>query len=140
MDQQARAAALVDVFVYVVVLNLFVEYLPDVVTETFTVSLLTAVLLKVVLEVVLLFKGRAVRRFRAAETVPGRIGAGLLLWLVLFGSKFAVLELVDLVFGDRADLGGFLAVSSLIVVLMAARGLVRRLLSPVDESSRRRAP
>lgn len=134
MDQQARAAALVDVFVYVVVLNLFVEYLPGVVTETFTVSLLTAVLLKVVLEVVVLLKGRAVGRFRAAETVPGRIGAGLLLWLVLFGSKFAVLEVVDLVFGDRADLGGFLSVSSLIVVLMLARGLVRRLLSPADES------
>jgi len=46
------AAAVVDVFVYVVVLNLFVEYLPQVLSETFTLSLLTAVLLKVVLEVV----------------------------------------------------------------------------------------
>ena len=45
------AAALVDVFVYVVVLNLFVEYLLHVLSETFTLSLLTAVLLKVVLEV-----------------------------------------------------------------------------------------
>ena len=34
------AAAVVDVFVYVVVLNLFVEYLPQIVTETFTISLL----------------------------------------------------------------------------------------------------
>ena len=30
------AAAIVDVFVYVVVLNLFVEYLPRVISETFT--------------------------------------------------------------------------------------------------------
>ena len=30
------AAAVVDVFVYVVVLNLFVEYLPQVISETFT--------------------------------------------------------------------------------------------------------
>ena len=45
------AAAVVDVFVYVVVLNLFVEYLPVVISETFTLSLLTAVLLKGVLEV-----------------------------------------------------------------------------------------
>ena len=43
------AAAVVDVFVYVVVLNLFVEYLPQVISETFTLSLLTAVLLKGVL-------------------------------------------------------------------------------------------
>ena len=47
----AGAAAVVDVFVYVVVLNLFVEYFPKVISETFTLSLLTAVLLKAVLEV-----------------------------------------------------------------------------------------
>ena len=46
------AAAVVDVFVYVVVLNLFVEYLPQVISKTFTLSLLTAILLKGVLEVV----------------------------------------------------------------------------------------
>ena len=32
------AAAVVDIFVYVVVLNLFVEYLPGVLSETFTLS------------------------------------------------------------------------------------------------------
>jgi hypothetical protein len=47
---------IVDVFVYVVVLNLFVEYLPQVITETFTLSLLTALLLKLVLEVVIMAK------------------------------------------------------------------------------------
>jgi hypothetical protein len=36
------AAAVIDVFVYVVVLNLFVEYVPNVLSETFTLSLLTA--------------------------------------------------------------------------------------------------
>jgi len=47
-----RAADIVDVFVYVVVLNLFVEYSPTVLSETFTLSLLTAVLLEAVLEIV----------------------------------------------------------------------------------------
>ena len=62
------AAAIVDVFVYVVVLNLFVEYLPQVLSETFTLSLLTAVLLKGVLEVVVLAKNRVKARFRQAST------------------------------------------------------------------------
>jgi hypothetical protein len=39
-----------DVFVYVVVLNLAVQYVPSVISETFTLSLMTAVLLKVALE------------------------------------------------------------------------------------------
>ena len=51
-------AAVVDIFVYVVVQNLFVEYLPGVLSETFTLSLVTAVLLKGVLEIVVAVKNR----------------------------------------------------------------------------------
>lgn len=123
------AIAIVDVFVYVVVLSLFVEYLPRVLSETFTLSLMTAVLLKLVLEVVVVAKNRAKALFRAADTRMVKVGAGLLLWLVLFGSKFLVLEAVDLVFGDRVTLGGFLSVTLLILVLLGSRTGVRCLVT-----------
>ena len=42
-----------DVLIYTVVLNLFVEYLDAVVIDSFTISILTAVLLKVLLDVVM---------------------------------------------------------------------------------------
>lgn len=126
--RERRAAAAVDVAVYVVVLNLFVEYLPQVISETFTLSLLTAVLLTGILEIVVVAKDRVKARFRAASTPLGRVVAGVLLWAVLFGSKFLVLEAVDLVFGARVSLGGFFSVTLLILVLMLARALVRRLL------------
>ncbi len=122
------AAAVVDVFVYVVVLNLFVEYLPRVLSETFTLSLLTAVLLKGVLEVVVAAKNRVKARFRQASTPIGKVVAAVLLWVVLFGSKFLVLETVDLVFGDRVSLGGFFSVTLLILALLLSRAVVRRLL------------
>ena len=102
------AAAIVDVFVYVVVLNLFVEYLPKVISETFTLSLLTAVLLKGVLEIVVAAKNWVKARLRAASTPIGKVVAAVMLWAVLFGSKFLVLEVVALVFGDRVSLGGYL--------------------------------
>jgi hypothetical protein len=123
------AAGLVDLFVYVVVLNLFVEYLPMVVSETFTLSVLTAVLLKVVLEVVVAAKTRIRAWFGAATGVPGKTLAAIALWAVLFGSKFVVLEVVDLVFGDAVTLGGFFSVTGLIVVLMLARAGVRWVLA-----------
>jgi hypothetical protein len=126
------AAAVVDVFVYVVVLNLFVEYLPQVLSETFTLSLLTAVLLKGVLEVVVAAKNRVKARFRQASTPTGKAMAAVLLWAVLFGSKFLVLEAVNLVFGARVDLGGFFSVTLLILVLLLARAAVRRLLQRHD--------
>jgi hypothetical protein len=118
----------VDVFVYVVVLNLAVEYVPSVISETFTMSLLTAVLLKAVLEVVVRVKKRARGRLRAARTPAGKVVAALLLWAVLVGSKFVVLTLEDLVFGDAVELGGFVAVTLLILALLLARAGVRRLL------------
>ena len=126
--QPRIAAAIVDVFVYVVVLNLFVEYLPQVISETFTLSLLTAVLLKGVLEIVVAAKNRVKARFRQASTPVGKVVAAVLLWVVLFGSKFLVLEVVALVFRDRVSLGGFFSVTALILVLLVSRAVVRRLL------------
>ena len=125
-----RAADVVDVFVYVVVLNLFIEYVPAVISETFTLSLLTAVLLKGVLEVVVAVKKRARGRFTAARSAVGKLGAGLLLWAVLVGSKFIVLKAIDLVFGDSVSLGGFVSVTLLILALLMSRLVVRRLLAP----------
>lgn len=125
-----HADDVVDVFVYVVVLNLAIEYLPRVISEGFTLSLLTALLLKVALEVVILLKGWVLARFRAARTGAGKAAAGLGLWIVAAGSKLVVLWLVDVVFGDRVSLGGFVSVTVLVVCLLLARAGVRRLLGP----------
>lgn len=125
-------ADVVDVFVYVVVLNLVAEYFPWVITETFTLSLLTALLLKVVLEVVVWLKNRAKSRLKSATSLAGRILGGVMLWAILFGSKFVVLELVALLFADQVQLGGFFMVTGLIIVLLLARSGVRRLLTEPD--------
>ena len=119
---------IVDFFVYVVVLNLAVEYVPSVISEGFTLSLLTAALLKVALEVVIRVKNRVLTRFRSATTPRGRVVAAVLLWVVAAGSKLVVLELVDLVFGDAVSLGGFIPVTLLVIALLVSRAAVRRLL------------
>lgn len=124
------AAEVVDLFVYVVLLNLFVEYLPAVISETFTLSVLTALLLKGVLELVVAVKKRVRAAFTAATRPAAKASAALGLWAVLFGSKFVVLEGVRLVFGDAVQLGGFLAVTCLVVVLRLSRAGVRRLVVP----------
>ena len=66
-----------------------------------------------------------VGRFHEARTRTGRIAAATTLWLVAVGSKFVVLELVDLVFGDSVSLGGFFSVTLLIVTLLVSRLVVR---------------
>jgi hypothetical protein len=121
-------ADVIDGFVYVVVLNLAVEYVPSVISENFTLSLLTALLLKVALEVVILIKSHVVAGVRAASTRRAKAAIGVLLWVVAAGSKFVVLKLVDLIFGDAVSLGGFVSVTLLILVLLISRDQVRRVL------------
>ena len=124
---------LVDVLVYVVVLNLAVEFLPAVISETFTLSLLTAVLLKLVLELVVSVKKAVMARLRSATGIGERVLSAAVLLLLLPGSKLLVLELVALVFGDAVRLGGFFVVTGLIVTLMLARGGVRLLFRGYEE-------
>jgi hypothetical protein len=112
----------------VVVLNLVIEYVPAVISEGFTLSLLTALLLKVALEVVLLLKGTVLEKLRAASTRRGKVTAALALWAVAASSKLLVLELAALVFGEAVSLGGFIPVTLLVVALLVSRAAVRRLL------------
>ncbi len=124
-----RAVDLVDVLVYLVVIGVFVQLFPSVISESFLVTLLTAVLLKIVLEVVMVAKTAVVGRIKAARTTQRRIVGAFSLLLVGPGSKFLVLWLTDLVFGDRVYLGGFWQVTALIVTLMLARFAVRKVVA-----------
>ncbi|MBD7996444.1 hypothetical protein H9639_14170 [Arthrobacter sp. Sa2CUA1] len=120
----------VDVFAYTVVLGLFVQFFPAVITESFLITLLSAVLLKVVLEVVVWAKTRLLQRLRPGQPGPRRAVSAAMLLLVLPGSKFLVLELTAVVFRGSVHLGGFFLVTALIVVLMLARAGTRRFLEP----------
>lgn len=125
---RARPADVIDLFVYVVVLNLAIEYVPSVISESFTLSLLTAGLLKIALELVLLLKARIITTLRASRTRAAKASAAVALWAVAAGSKLVVLKLVDVVFGDAVSLGGFVPVTLLVIALLASRAAVRRLL------------
>ncbi|MDO5754421.1 hypothetical protein [Arthrobacter sp.] len=125
-----RPLDLVDVLAYLVVLGLFTQLFPAVISESFLLSFLTAILLKVVLDLVVRVKGNIVARIKATESASVRVVNVVALLLVLPGSKLLVLELVALVFGDAVQLGGFLQVTGLIIVLMLVRGGARRLASP----------
>ena len=123
-----RAVDIVDVFVYLVVLGLFTQFLPNVITESFIVSLLTAVLFKLALEVIAVLKSRILDRVRASRTAARKTLNAALLLVLGAGSKFVILWLSDLVFGDAVQLGGFFSVTLLILALMAARLGIRLLI------------
>lgn len=135
---RGRSSDVVDVFVYIVVLNLAIEYVPSVISESFSLSILTAILLKVSLEIVLVGKNFVMARLKGASRARQRALWAGALWVLAAGSKILVLEVVALVFGDRVSLGGFIPVTGLVICLMLARAGVRWLL--YDEPREPRNP
>ena len=114
-----------EVLVDIVVLNLYVEFVHTIVIDSFYISILTAVLLKLMVDAV---KGleQAVSAYFAAK--PGgawRTVRVVAVLLILFLSKFLILEVVNFVFRDHVELGSFIEVAAIVVTMLAANFILQ---------------
>ncbi len=117
--------ALSSVLVNIVVLNLFVEFSDKVIIDSFTISIFTAVLLTALLFAITRFEHRISHFFFEQHSGRAwRVAGVLSVWMILFGSKFVILEAVDLVFGDHVELGKLVEVILIVVVMLASKALV----------------
>ena len=117
-----------DILIYIIVLNLFVEYNAKIVIDSFTISIFTAILLKILLEIILKLEHKVAQALEAYKVL--RI---FFVWLILFGSKFVILEVIDIVFGEHVELGKFLDVIVLVIALMVAREIFQRIYLSLGE-------
>jgi len=101
------------------VLNLFNEYSDKVTINSFTTSLFAALLLQVLLKATLAVEHRVAAYFKAKQGGFAKFLRYLSAWLILFGSKFVILEAITLAFGDDVKFHGRLhGLITLIVVLV----------------------
>ena len=108
-------ATLVDL----VVLGLFAEYWDHVTADSFTIMLLAAVLLQLLLKLTIALEHRLAAYFNARPGGFAKFMRFFTAWLVLFGSKFVILEALTFAFGDRLRFGGpFNGIVALIVVVV----------------------
>ena len=117
-----------DVLIYIIVLNLFVEYNPKVMIDSFTISIFTAVLLKILLEIILKLEHQVAAFFEGRKVLQIFFA-----WIILFGSKFVILEIVDIVFGEHVELGKFVDVIVLVIALMVAREIFQQIYLALGE-------
>jgi hypothetical protein len=118
------------ILIDLVILNLFVEYSRHVEIDSFTISLLAAFLLQVLLKLTLAIEHRVGAYFSSKTGGLAKFLRVFCAWLILFGSKFVILALVDLAFGDAVTFGGpfhgvaiFIAV--VVAMLVAEEAMVR---------------
>ena len=123
--QQRFASWMVDVLVNIVVLNLFVEFADAIVIDSFWISILTAVLLKLLLDAVIGLEHRVAAFFRAREGIVNTALGLVSVFAILFLSKFFILESVNWVFGDHVELGHFVEIVVLIVTMILVRSVMQ---------------
>ena len=124
--QERFLRGMLGVLVDVTILALFVEHWNRFVIDSYTIALLTAILLQAMLKATLALEHRLAEFFRnrtRAGTTALRV---LTTWVLLFASKVVILESVDLVFGDDVEFGGLLPFIILVVVMLAAEALIER--------------
>ncbi|MDR7036082.1 hypothetical protein J2X36_000818 [Methylobacterium sp. BE186] len=118
------------VLIDLVVLNLFVEYSGKVFISSFSISLLAAILLQLLLKLTIAVEHWVAGFFHERPGAPMKFLRFFFAWLVLFGSKFVILEALSQVFGDNVRFqGAFHGIVTLIAVvvtmLVAEEAIVR---------------
>jgi hypothetical protein len=102
-----------------VVLNLFAEYSSKVNVDTFTTSLWAALVLQLLLKVTIIFEHKVLDWFKAKTGALMTFLKYFCAWLILFGSKFVILEALAQAFGDKVQfLGIWHGIVTLIVVVI----------------------
>lgn len=118
------------ILIDLVVLNLFVEYSDRVIIDSFTVTIFAAVLLQVLLKLTLAIEHKLADFWNARTGGFARFMRYFSAWLVLFGSKFVILEAVNVFFGNSIDFvgrfDGLLVLIAVIVAMLLAEDLTVR--------------
>jgi hypothetical protein len=120
---------------YIVVLNLWVQFNDKVVIDSFLISIFTAAVLLALVVAILGLEHRVKDWFAAREGQVYRVLGTVSTLLILFLSKFVILEVIDIIFGVHVELGSFVDVLLLVLILIIAqKGMVAiwRALGPRD--------
>jgi len=125
-------AALVDL----VVLGLFAEYWEHVVVGSFTIMLLASVILQALLKITIAVEHRLAAYYNAKPGGFAKFMRYFTAWLVLFGSKFVILEALSFALGDRLRFGGpfhgIVALILVVVVMLAVEAALVKLYRSLD--------
>jgi hypothetical protein len=109
----------VGMLIDLVVLGLFAEFSDKVYVDAFSTALLAALVLQVLLKATIAAEHRVLARFKGKTGAAWTSFKFFTAWLILFGSKFVILEALTLVFGESVRFEGvFHGIVWLIIVVV----------------------
>lgn len=115
------------VLIDLVVLGLFNEYWDLVFIEYFSVTLLTAALLQLLLQLTLAIEHKVAHYFSKMAGLKAKILRGLSTWAILFISKLIILKAISFAFGTSVvfsgPVHGLVAFIVVVIAIIAAEQL-----------------
>lgn len=114
------------ILIDLVVLNLFAEFWHRVTVESFLVSLFAAVILQVLLKITLAIEHHTAKYFNAKSGAWARVMRYVGAWAILLISKFIILWVIDLMFGDKITFGGPLHGAGTLIIVLLVMVLIER--------------
>lgn len=137
--QRVVARYLTFVLIDLCILNLFVEFWDRVVIDSFTISLLAAIVLQASLRLTLWAKNRARAIFAHVTGALGVLARLLSMWAVSFSSKFVIMWVIDLIFGVHVEFFGVKPLFAVLITMLVVETLVMKLFWTEMLSGRPRA-
>lgn len=114
-----------------VVLNFFAEYWDKVTITSFGISLLVAVVLQILLKMTIALEHRIAVYFTSHTSLKMKISRIFTTWLILFGSKFVMLGVLQLIFSNEIIFSGayhgVVAFIIVVVAMLAVEYLITRI-------------
>ncbi|MEZ9060714.1 hypothetical protein AB4323_05795 [Vibrio sp. 10N.261.52.C11] len=121
------------VLVDLVVLNFFDEYWDFVNIESFTISLIAALLLKLSIGL----EHKIAEHFKSKPGTAPKVYRAITTYIILVGSKFVMLEAINLLFGDKVSFtgpwGGVVAFFAVVFTILVAEVIVSKIYFALDD-------
>lgn len=110
-----------------VVLGLFNEYSNKVYVDTFTTALLAAIVLQILLKATIAAEHRILARFKGKAGGWWKALKYFVAWLILFGSKFVILEVLSFAFAKDVHFEGILHGLVWLIIVVVTMVIVEEL-------------
>lgn len=128
------------ILVDLVVLNLFDEYWGFVTIESFTISLIAALLLQLLLKLSIGLEHKLANYFKSKPGKAPKVYRGITTYIILVGSKFIMLEAINLLFGEKVQFtgpwNGVVAFFAVVFAILIAEMIVSKIYFALDDTDK----
>src|SRR5262245_4346521 len=112
-----------------VVLGLFNEYSEKVFVDSFTTALLASIVLQILLKATIAAEHRILALFKDKSGAAWKTLKYFTAWLILFGSKFVILEALSFAFGHNVHFEGVLHGIVWLIIVVVTMVIVEELIA-----------